>query len=161
VKYSHTPSSTPLYEQFSSVPISAWEEELPSMDLVIRETLRLTLCLTPLRRNISADLPMADKVVRTGAFLVYWLGDTHLNPNIYPDPYKFDPERFSEARREDLSEEYAFLGWGGGSHASPRWSNFLVTEFYTKGGTLAQVRRLQDWKSNSSLPYSLLDTSTR
>lgn len=33
----------PLYEKLDSIPINAWENDLPSMDLVLRESIRLNL----------------------------------------------------------------------------------------------------------------------
>jgi cytochrome P450 len=35
---------------------------------------------------------------------------------LWPDPFRFDPERFSEQRREDKVHPYAWVPFGGGAH---------------------------------------------
>jgi len=87
---------------------------MPILELVLRETLRLTLNGTALRRNIIEDLIVYDKVVKKGAFMAYSLGDVHLDSDIYSDPYKFDPDRFLEGREEDKKGIFTYMGWGGG-----------------------------------------------
>ncbi len=48
------------------------------------------------------------KVVPTGAYIVYPFSDVHLDPELYPDPWKFDPGR------ETAKSAYGYVGWGGG-----------------------------------------------
>lgn len=40
---------------------------------------------------------------------------THKDPSIFPEPEKFDPERFSEQRAEDKKVPYSFIPFGGGA----------------------------------------------
>jgi cytochrome P450 len=40
----------------------------------------------------------------------------HMLPEFWTEPDRFDPERFSEARREDKSHRYAYMPFGGGAH---------------------------------------------
>jgi cytochrome P450 len=40
----------------------------------------------------------------------------HFMPEYWPDPYRFDPERFAEPRREDRSHRFAWMPFGGGVH---------------------------------------------
>jgi cytochrome P450 len=40
----------------------------------------------------------------------------HQLPSIWTNPHEFDPERFSDARREDKAHRYAYLPFGGGVH---------------------------------------------
>lgn len=109
-------SKEPLHKQLAAIPLHAWEEELPALELVIRETVRLTMSMTSLRRNLGKDIPLADTIIKKGDFLAYCNGDAHMNPNIYTDPEKFDPERYSEGREEDRKETFAYLAWGVGRH---------------------------------------------
>ncbi|KAA1475253.1 cytochrome P450 [Dentipellis sp. KUC8613] len=56
---SPAPDSEPLHRRLARVPLSAWETALPSLDLALRETLRLTLAAgTLLRRNVREDIPI-------------------------------------------------------------------------------------------------------
>jgi cytochrome P450 len=108
-------SGVPLHEGLASMPLSAWEEDLPILDLCLRETIRIHLPGAALRRNIHDDLHIGDKVIDKGAFIAYSVADVHLNSNIYSDPEKFDPDRF-KVRAEDVKSQttYPFLGWGAG-----------------------------------------------
>jgi cytochrome P450 len=87
---------------------------MPTLDLVIRETIRLSMGGTALRRNVVHDLDVADKKVKTGAFVAYQISDAHLNPEIYTNPKEFDPARFLPGREEDKRQTFGFIGWGAG-----------------------------------------------
>jgi cytochrome P450 len=41
---------------------------------------------------------------------------THQMSEYWPDPDRFDPERFSEARREDRVHKHAWVPFGAGAH---------------------------------------------
>ena len=115
-KYStgNSNSSDSLQTRLSTIPISAWEDELPALDLAIRETIRIALSGTAFRRNLVDDLAISGKVIEKGTFMVYSLADVHLDPEIYPNPLTFDPERFLEGRDEDKQHNMSYLGWGAG-----------------------------------------------
>ncbi|KAH9018679.1 cytochrome P450 [Lactarius pseudohatsudake] len=83
------PSSTAL----SPIPLTAWENETPVMDMLIRETLRIAQPHTAARRNVGAETYIDGKVIPTGTLVVYPFSDVHLNPVLYPDPWRFDPTR--------------------------------------------------------------------
>jgi cytochrome P450 len=107
-------NSSSLQDRLSALPLEVWEGSMPTLDIVIRETIRLVVNQTALRRNIGGDLKMPGGVgeVPSGAFLFYNIGDVHLNPSIYTDPFAFNPHRFSLGEEE--REPYSFLGWGTG-----------------------------------------------
>ncbi|KAJ7656668.1 cytochrome P450 [Mycena rosella] len=109
-------STDPIHERLASIPLGAWETELPVVDAGMRETLRMTMGLLALRRNLGGDITMAGRTILAGDFLAYPLGDVHHNPDIYPEPYKWDPHRYDAGREEDKQAPLAFLGWGGGRH---------------------------------------------
>ena len=112
--HTNTLSKEPLHKRLAPIPLSAWEEELPALDLVIRETLRITMCGALLRRNLGKDIFLADTTINRGDFLTYSLADVHLNADIYTDPTKFDPGRFTKGKEEDQKETYTYIGWGVG-----------------------------------------------
>ncbi|KAJ3841606.1 cytochrome P450 [Lentinula raphanica] len=113
-KLSSNPSET-LHSRLSKVPGDAWEDSMPTLDLVISETLRLTMNQTAIRRNIGEDvqIPGGKDIVPGGAFTVYSHADAHLNPEIYPEPWSFQPERFEQGKQKSSND---FLGWGAGRH---------------------------------------------
>ena len=103
----HCPTATAT--ALSSVPLSAWENETPVLDKLIHETIRISLPHTAMRQNVGPDIYIDGKVIPTGTLVVYPLADVHLNPTIYPDPWKFDPER------PQPKGNFTYLGWGGGA----------------------------------------------
>ncbi|KAJ7137456.1 cytochrome P450 [Mycena crocata] len=113
----HSASNEPLHTRLGSIPIAAWEEELPALDAVLRETLRLVMGGVALRRNLApSGLAVGKETLARGEFLAYPLADVHLDPSIYPDPLKFDPARYDVGREEDKRAQFGYLGWGAGRH---------------------------------------------
>ena len=113
-KYTNTTSSDPLHARLSTIPLTAWEEELPSLEAIIRETLRISGSTTFLRRNIAKDIQIGDATIRRGDFLAYPSADVNLNPEIYTNPMTFDPDRYGPGREEDRKVTFGYLAWGAG-----------------------------------------------
>ncbi|QRV80118.1 cytochrome P450 family protein [Ceratobasidium sp. AG-Ba] len=101
-------------ERLSGIPPEAWEGEMPVLEVCLRETICLIVSGALLRRVIKGDLDVAGKKIPNGSFLVYLAGETHSNPDIYPEPTRFNPDRFTKG--QDKSQHHAFLGWGVGRH---------------------------------------------
>jgi cytochrome P450 len=114
-KHTTNSSNEPLHQRLASIHVSAWEEEMPVLELIIRETLRISFNGLSLRRNLLEDLTFSGGLVKPGDFVVYSLADVHLNPEIYSRPYEFDPARFTRGREEDKKATFSFLGWGAGA----------------------------------------------
>jgi cytochrome P450 len=114
--YTNTSSSEPNHRRLSTIPISAWEDEMPIIESVIRETLRLIANGTALRRNLADNLQVAGKTIDKGAFMTYTFKDVHLDETFYLEPLKFDPDRFNAPREEDKMGNAVFLAWGTGRH---------------------------------------------
>ncbi|KAI0252466.1 cytochrome P450 [Lactifluus subvellereus] len=92
----------------SSIPLCAWERETPVLDMLIHETLRIAQPHIAMRRNVGPETHIDGKAIPTGTLVLYPFASVHLNPAMYPDPWKFDPARSQP--KADL----AYLGWGGG-----------------------------------------------
>ncbi|KAH9001792.1 cytochrome P450 [Lactarius akahatsu] len=80
------PSSTAL----SPIPLTAWENETPVMDMLIRETLRIAQPHTAARRNVGPETYIDGKVIPTGTLVVY-----------------------------PFSDADSYVGWGGGKVTCP------------------------------------------
>ncbi|KAG8712346.1 hypothetical protein FRC08_014724 [Ceratobasidium sp. 394] len=129
----HAPLSggyTSAAERFSCVPLDAWETQMPVLDLCLRETIRMVMSGAALRRVVHGDLKVEGKTIPNGSFLVYLLGETHQNPDIYPEPSKFNPDRFEQG--QDKAQAHAFLGWGVGRHPCPgrRFAQYEIKASY-------------------------------
>jgi sterol 14-demethylase len=106
--------STNTTTALSSVPLSAWENETPVLDKLIHETLRIAQPHVAMRQNVGPEMYIDGKVIPTGTLVVCPFANVHLDPTIYPDPWKFDPER------PQPTGNLAYLGWGGGALFLPR-----------------------------------------
>ena len=114
-KYTTNSSDELLHQRLSSIHVSAWEEEMPVLDIIIRETLRISFNGLSLHRNLLEDLTISGGLVKPMDFVAYSLADVHLNSEIYSRPYEFDPARFTPGREEDKKGMYSYLGWGAGA----------------------------------------------
>ncbi|KAJ0175189.1 hypothetical protein K1T71_009330 [Dendrolimus kikuchii] len=67
------------------------------LDKVFKETLRMYSIVEPLQRNAVTDykVPGTDVVLRKGQTVLVSPRGIHHDPSLYPEPEKFDPERFS------------------------------------------------------------------
>jgi cytochrome P450 len=119
---SHGSASTdaPISEQLASIPLDAWEQHTPVLDSIIRETLRLAQPHVAMRRNLGPDVYIDGNIIPTGSYIVYPYSDVHLNPEIYPEPLRFDPTR----RLETKETSYAYVGFGGGKISAPSLVTF-------------------------------------
>jgi cytochrome P450 len=91
-------------------------DRLPSLDLVMRESLRLVPPVPALPRLAVADTQIAGFAVPKGSFVVASILTTHHLADFWPDPDTFDPERFAGHRREDRPHRHAWEPFGGGVH---------------------------------------------
>lgn len=106
--------SLPLVDQLSSLDMDAWENALPTLDNCLKDSIRLQAFGCMFRRNAGRDMTIGKEVVPHGSFVAYHIDDVHNNPDIYPDPDKWDPARYE--RGEDKKVPYGFMGWGAGRH---------------------------------------------
>ncbi|KAG6811405.1 hypothetical protein H0H92_007598 [Tricholoma furcatifolium] len=101
--------SDPLCSRLSNIPLDVWESGTPVLDAIIKETTRVAQPHTAMRRNLGPPLYIDGKIIPTGAYVVYPFSDVHLDPSLYPDPWKFDPGRESAK-----NVPFGYVGWGGG-----------------------------------------------
>lgn len=111
--------TAPLRYQLDDVPLEAWEQNFPIIDLCLKDSIRLNLLGTAFRRNISGrDLPTGNgmEVIPADAFVTYATADVHQDPSIYPNPSVWDPARYMPGREEDKQGPHVWLGWGVARH---------------------------------------------
>ncbi|WP_394828377.1 cytochrome P450 [Pendulispora albinea] len=81
---------------------------------VLQEAMRLYPPAFAIARRARDDARIGDYIVPAGSEVVIWIYMMHRHPRFYPEPERFDPERFteeSEARRP----KHAYLPFGGGA----------------------------------------------
>ncbi|MDQ6642095.1 MAG: cytochrome P450, partial [Actinomycetota bacterium] len=85
-------------------------------DRVMKESLRLCSPVPTLPRVAVRDTELAGYRVPAGTFVVVSPYANHYLEEYWPDPHRFDPDRFGADRREDKVHRLAFEPFGAGVH---------------------------------------------
>ncbi|MGA8255542.1 MAG: cytochrome P450 [Nocardioides sp.] len=91
-------------------------EGLVSIDLVMKEALRLRAPVPVLVRKTVKDTVVEGVAIPADTDVIVGVQFSHVMEEYWTNPLVFDPDRFSEARREDKSHRYAWEPFGGGVH---------------------------------------------
>lgn len=103
-------------EELGERPSLAELDTLVSLDLVMKECLRLRAPVPVVVRRTVADVVVEGVRIPEDTFVIVAAQFAHLMPTLWTDPAAFDPERFSPERREDKSHRFAWEPFGGGVH---------------------------------------------
>ncbi|KFV64205.1 Thromboxane-A synthase, partial [Dryobates pubescens] len=88
-------------------------QELPYLDMVIAETLRMYPPAFRFTREAAKDCVVLGQRIPAGAVVEVAVGHLHQNPEFWPEPEKFIPERFTEEARKE-QHPFAYLPFGAG-----------------------------------------------
>ena len=90
--------------------IPAWNalESLPYLNAVIQESLRLSVgVMSRLPRvNHQSSMRYGDWIIPPGTPISMSQRFIHFDPSIYPDPWRFDPERWMQGEKSKQLEKY-------------------------------------------------------
>jgi cytochrome P450 len=75
------------------------------MDMVIDETLRIYPVVVRADRVASADYEYNGITIKKGQVIMASIYAMHHDPDIYPEPEQFRPERFDEAHKKARDNE--------------------------------------------------------
>ncbi|MEI6334009.1 MAG: cytochrome P450 [Methylococcaceae bacterium] len=89
--------------------------EIPALENVIKEVLRLHPPLIFLIRKVMKDFHFKGYTVKAGKYVCASPRVSHRIAEVFPEPEKFDPDRYSEARQEDALP-FSWIAFGGGKH---------------------------------------------
>ncbi len=89
--------------------------EIPVLENVIKEVLRLHPPLIFLIRKVMKDFHFKDFTFKAGKYVCASTRVSHRIAEVFPDPEKFDPDRYSEERQED-AKPFSWIAFGGGKH---------------------------------------------
>ncbi len=95
------------------VPDFTHLERLVYLERVIKETLRLYPPIHIGNRMAAVDLEFQSYRIPAGTRVVYSIYLTHRHPHHWPDPERFDPDRFTPEQNR-VRKPYIYLPFGGG-----------------------------------------------
>ncbi|XP_053607719.1 cytochrome P450 9e2-like [Plodia interpunctella] len=96
-------------------------QNMPYMDMVVSEILRLwppalaldRVCVKDYNLGKAHDKAPQDYIIREGEGIGIPVWNIHRDPKYFPDPLKFDPERFSEENKHKINP-LAYMPFGVG-----------------------------------------------
>uniref|UniRef100_A0A0N4Y7G0 Cytochrome P450 4V2 (inferred by orthology to a human protein) n=1 Tax=Nippostrongylus brasiliensis TaxID=27835 RepID=A0A0N4Y7G0_NIPBR len=100
----------------SSSDRSCTSEDLSKMKYLekcIKESLRVRPPVPMMTRKVEQDIEIGNTTIPRGCSIMISAGVIHTNPTVYENPYRFDPERFSD----DVVQQrhpYAFIPFSAG-----------------------------------------------
>jgi sterol 14-demethylase len=111
--------------------------EVPVLERVIKEVLRLHPPLVILMRGVLQDFAVAGVTIPSGKLVAISPAVSHHIPELFPDPERFDPDRYVPGREEDAAP-FAWIPFGGGHH---RCSGSAFALMQLKAITASLLRR--------------------
>ncbi|MCW5735065.1 MAG: cytochrome P450 [Enhydrobacter sp.] len=94
--------------------LAAWMR-LPYLDAVVKEVLRLWPVVTDINRVLAQPMQLDRYVLPAGTTIAASSAILHYDPDLYPDPDTFRPERFIGRR----FGPHEYLAFGGGERMCP------------------------------------------
>jgi sterol 14-demethylase len=90
--------------------------EIPLLEGVIKETLRMHPPLIILMRKVMQDFHYRGSTVKAGDLVAISPALSNRLAEYFPDPHAFQPGRYSSERREDGRNPWTWIPFGGGRH---------------------------------------------
>ena len=118
------------------VPTSADLDALPYMEQVINEALRLYSPIHSISRVALADDLLGGYHIPAGTTIYVSLYATHRLPSLWPDPDRFDPDRFT-AQNVERRPRFAFIPFAAG-HRNCIGSSIAIAELKLAVAMIAQ-----------------------
>ncbi|KAK9736117.1 Cytochrome P450 [Popillia japonica] len=87
--------------------------DLKYLERVLKESLRMYPSVPTISRTTSADIRIDDYIIPKGSSVAMHIFDFHRNPKYFPQPTKFDPDRFLPENSKDR-HPYAFIPFSAG-----------------------------------------------
>lgn len=103
-----------LYAEGREVSYQALRE-IPEFECAVKEVLRLHPPLILLMRKVQQDFHYEGWTIRAGKTVAVSPAVSNRLPDYFPEPERFDPDRYKAPRHED-QRVFAWLPFGGGRH---------------------------------------------
>ncbi|CAO2630599.1 Cytochrome P450 3A31 [Lemmus lemmus] len=112
--------------------------EMEYLDMVLNETLRLYTIFHRLERVCKQDVKMDGVFIPKGSIVMIPIFSLHRDPQYWPEPEEFRPERFSKENKGSI-DPYVYMPFGNG----PR--NCIGMRFALMNMKLALTKVLQNF----------------
>ncbi|MGK7890711.1 MAG: cytochrome P450 [Leptolyngbyaceae cyanobacterium] len=89
-------------------------KHMPYLEQVMQEVLRLIPPVGGGFRDVIQACDYGGYQIPTGWSVLYGINMTHADPEIFPRPEQFDPDRFSPERAEAKAKPFSHVPFGGG-----------------------------------------------
>jgi cytochrome P450 family 6 len=104
---------------------SLWNRDITNLNSFSTETLRKFPPLSILDRVAETDyvIPGTDITIEKGTTVYIPLLGIHMDPEVFPDPERYDPERFNEENRK-ARHPFMYLPFGDGpKYCIGKWND--------------------------------------
>jgi cytochrome P450 len=133
--------------------------KLPYTDMVVREAMRLYPSAPGVAREPIVDVTIGGYTVPKGSLVTVNSYALHRDPRFFPNPDRFEPERFAPGW-EDRVPRYAYLPFGGGPRVCIG-NGFAMMEARLIVATIAQRWRLVLEPGQTIVPIQLVTVRPR
>jgi cytochrome P450 len=124
----------------SRLPTAADLKQLPYLETVLKETLRLhPPAIGVFTREAIGDVEIGGYQLKRGHHVQLISFVTQRDPRWFPEPERFDPERFAPGRAESLPQ-YSYFPFGAGPRVCIG-RQFALTEMLLVAATMLQTLR--------------------
>jgi cytochrome P450 family 4 len=83
------------------------------MERVLKESMRIYPPVPYIARQLTEDFEYEGEIIEKGTTAEFFIFDIHRDPVYFPDPEKFDPDRFLPENSKDRSN-FAFIAFSAG-----------------------------------------------
>ncbi len=133
-----------LHKEIDSVlagapPTPADFARLPYIEMVLAESMRMYPPAWTLGRRVLSDYPIGAYVVPAGAIVLMSPWVMHHDPRFFPEPFKFDPERWTPEAKESRPK-FSYFPFGGGPRVC------IGEQFAWMEGVLLIATLAQRWR---------------
>nr|CAD7418518.1 unnamed protein product [Timema poppensis] len=111
-------------------------QDMKYLEQCIKETLRLYPSIPVLGRKLSEDVVMGKHTLPAGCNVLIAPYATHRIPDLYPDPEKFDPDRFLPEKIQER-HPYAYIAFSSGPRNCIGYK-FAILELKTLASALVR-----------------------
>ncbi|HET6151034.1 MAG TPA: cytochrome P450 [Polyangia bacterium] len=119
-------------------------EQMPYLTQVSDEVRRLSPVVHVFFGKAREAIEFAGYTIPAGWSIFWGIRASHIAPQVYPDPLRFDPERFSPARAEQLRHPHAFAPNGAGGALGHKCAGYELAPIILRIFALELLRR-HDW----------------